>query len=231
MMKLRQYFRLLRPGRSLLFLSLAGFAFGPMAFFFSRWPTSLCLVVAVGLPAVLGFFLAGAAHELLHQPSILLLPRGLEGIRKITIIGMFLSAAALAGIVALAGSPFPPLATFGLAAAFLALPCTSRHLPANLNWPLAFLLVWAGTIYFAEKGYLVPTMVEAPAACLIGGVAVAAASIAFGFFQATGSPARRHAFSRAARALPVCDLPRIRAQPFAEVSSVIGQTRLARSHG
>jgi hypothetical protein len=186
-MSLRQYFRLLRPFRSLRFLLLAGFLLVPFSLINREQRGSgaaLCVVLFLWLALGLGLWLANAAHEMMHQPWFMVLPGGLRGIRRLTITGVLLSAAALAGLAVLAGSPFSPWAAFGLAAALLALPLTSRHLPANLTWPLCFVLIWGGLFFCAFRGWLPRAMMAAPAAFLLGGLLVAAAAIARGFSRA-----------------------------------------------
>jgi hypothetical protein len=180
-MNLRTYLRLVQPVVSLLFIlqCLLPFVIGQQMFYSDRLSYHLCLILVVWLPAILGYWLASAAHELMHQPFILLLPDALGRLRKITIIGVLAFSAVFSGVIALAGSLISPVATFGLAAGFLALPCTSRH--RGLVWPFAFFLAWGTLIYFTGAGLLAPAMVAAPAAFLVGGLALAAASIAYGF--------------------------------------------------
>jgi len=152
---------------------------GAEIFHFDRLGYHLCLILVVWLPPLLGLCLAGAAHELMHQPFILLLPAGLRRLRNITTIGVFALSAILAGVVALVGAPISPVATFGLSAAFLALPCTSRH--RGFVWPLTFLAAWGVLVYLAGAGILTRAMVADPATFFIGGASVAAAAIADGF--------------------------------------------------
>lgn len=181
-MNLRTYFRLLRPVGSLftvIQLSTVPLAlcvaFAPL----DRPSYHLSVIFVVWLPPVLGACLAGAAHELMHQPLILLLPDGLRRLRNMTILGVLALSTILVAVVALFGAPISAVATFGLSAALLALPCTSRH--RGFVWPLTFLAAWGVLVYLAGAGFLTRAMVADPAAFFIGGALVAAAAIADGF--------------------------------------------------
>ena len=181
-MNLRAYLRLLRPVGSLFVIiqcSIVPLAIGTVISHLERPGYHWCLILVAWLPPLLGLCLAGAAHELMHQPFILLLPDGLRRLRNITTIGVLVLSAILAGVVALVGTPTSPVATFGLSAAFLALPCTSRH--RGFVWPVTFLLAWGVLGYLAGAALLTPAMMGAPAAFLTGGVLTAAVAIVVGF--------------------------------------------------
>jgi hypothetical protein len=181
-MNLRAYLRLLRPVHSLALVSMSGLLFFPCwMIFFSNRPNAVYLGVAVWLSPVLGFCLAGAAHDLMHRPNVMVLPGGLRWIRQMTVFAVLLFTSAMSVIMALAGAPFHPMATFGLAAGLLALPSTSCHRPRDWTWGFCFLISWVILCALASKGFLLSAMVTAPSVVLVGGLVVATASIAHGF--------------------------------------------------
>ncbi len=185
-MKLRTYLRLLRPIGSLFVLfqwiyppvfviRVLRHSAGRHEQFFYY----LSFGAVVWMSPVIGLCLAGAAHELMHRPQILLLPDALRQLRNRTVLGVLIFATLLAGLTVLAGSPVPVTAAFGFAAALLALPTTSRH--RGWGWPTAFLLVMGGLTYVVYSGALQHAMTLAPAAFFLGGLAIAPACILDGF--------------------------------------------------
>ncbi|MGA2691475.1 MAG: hypothetical protein ABSF76_03835 [Opitutaceae bacterium] len=179
----RVHLCLLRPVRSLIGIaSIACVAFGAgHALFRLDWPTSRLLGLAVTLPLVIGFYLGGAAHEPMHRPFILLLPDGPRRLRNATALAVLFFAAVVTGLAAWAAPRVPLSAVFGLAAGLIAFPCADRrHRARGFAWLLAAPLAWG--LFCALAALLLrPAMISAPAAFCFGGLALAAASLLYGF--------------------------------------------------
>ena len=191
-MNLRTYLRFLRPVRSLLVIAVSTWvAFsGEGPWFNIAGETSLFLALTTALPLLLGFAIAGAAHEPMHRPFFLLLPDGTRHLRNATVLAVAVVACAVTGAVAHVEPSVSPFATVGLVAGLIALPCIDRHqsFEGMAGGGIAFL----GWIVFnlTAGGLLRPAMMAAPWAFLLGGFALTAASLAWGF-------SRRHRRERA----------------------------------
>ena len=182
-MTLRTYLRFLRPVRSLLviaFYTWIAFLAEYSWFHFDK-ATSCFLALSTALPLLLGIAIAGASHEPMHRPFFPLLPDGPRHLRRVTLLVMAVFAFAVSCAVAYVETSVPPLATLGLAAGLIALPCINRH--RLLGGAAGALAAIGGWMIFnlTVGGLLRPAMKAAPWAFLLGGFALAAASFAFGF--------------------------------------------------
>lgn len=194
-MNARLYLRCLHPWGSLAIGSIYGLAGLFMTHGFMgaerSWPTSQFLTVTLAVPLLLGSFLAGTAHELLHSPSALLLPGLHRRLRRLTVVAVALGA----GTVTLAAfgldPSVPPPATFGLAAGLFTACFPNRYRFAlGLPWIFGLTMLW--TFFVTTWGAtLRPAMIAAPWTFGFAGLAVATASTALLF-------ARRHRRGRAA---------------------------------
>ena len=191
-MNLRIYLRLLRPVRSLLVVALfleAAYLWAYLVFHVDG-ATARFLAFSTALPLLLGIVIAGAAHEPMHRAFFLLLPDGPQRLCKATLLAVAVFACAVTSAVAYVEPSVPPFATLGLAAGLIALPCIDRH--QHLGGTAGFRGAFWGWIIFSltAGGLLRPAMVVAPWAFLLGGFALTAASLTWGF-------SRRHLRQRA----------------------------------
>jgi uncharacterized membrane protein YhaH (DUF805 family) len=190
-MTLRTYLRFLRPVRSSLVIAVytsVAFLWEHTLFGFDK-VTSLFLALATALPLLLGIAIAGAAHEPMHRAFFLLLPDGPRHLRNATLLVIAVFAFAVCCAVAYVETSVPPLASLGLAAGLMALPCINRNRLGGIEgWLVAF-CGWA-VFNLAAGGLLRRAMMAAPWAFLLGGCAVTAASLAWGL-------SRRHLRQRA----------------------------------
>jgi hypothetical protein len=191
-MTLRNYLRFLRPVRSSLVIALytwVAFLEGHSWFHFDK-ATSCFLALATALPLLLGIAIAGAAHEPMHRAFFLLLPDGPRHLRRATLLAIAVFAFVVTCAVAYVEPSVPPFATLGLAAGFMALPCINRYQSLGGLGGLAG--AFGGWLLFilTTGGRLRPAMVAAPWVFLLGGFALTAASLAWGF-------SRRHLRQRA----------------------------------
>ena len=182
-MNLRTYLRLLRPVRSLLVIAFYTFTastFGHLLFRLDE-ATSRFLALAIALPLLLGFAIAGAAHEPMHRAFFLLLPDGPRRLRKATLLAVVVFAFAVTGAVAYVEPSVPPFATLGLSAGLIALFCIERHqhIAGLGGCGVAF---WGWLLFnLTASGLLRPAMMAAPWAFLLCGFALTATSLASGF--------------------------------------------------
>jgi hypothetical protein len=185
-MTLRTYIRLFRPIPSLVFsvcYALIAFAFGGSLFRLDA-RTAWFLASAVALPLLLGFTLAGTVHEPMHRGFILLLPDSTRQFRRVTALALLVLAGFVTAAAALANPAVSPVATFGLAAALLALPCLDHHqLLAGMGGLCIAAVAWIA-LNFLIGPLVQPAMLAAPWAFCAGGLAVAAAALGRGFSRA-----------------------------------------------
>jgi hypothetical protein len=190
-MTLCTYLRFLRPVRSLLviaFYTWIAFLAEYSWFHFDK-ATSCFLALSTALPLLLGIAIAGASHEPMHRAFFLLLPDGPRHLRRVTLLVMAVFAFAVSCAVAYVETSVPPLASLGLAAGLMALPCINRNRRGGIEgWLVAF-CGWA-VFNLTAGGLLRPAMIAAPWAFLLGGCALTAASLAWGL-------SRRHLRQRA----------------------------------
>ena len=182
-MTLRTYLRFLRPVRSMLGIALCWVIISdcePSWFHFDS-ATSWFLALATALPLLLGFAVAGAAHEPMHRAFFPLLPDGPQRLRRAALLAVAVFAFAVTCAVAYVEPSVPPFASFGLAGGFIALPCINRH--RLLEGAAGAIGTIGGWMIFnlTAGGLLRPAMKAAPWAFLLGGFVVAAASLAWGF--------------------------------------------------
>ena len=191
-MNLRTYLRFLRPVRSLLVIALCWVIIPDceQSWFHFDSATSWFLAVATALPLLFGFAIAGAAHEPMHRAVFPLLPDGPRHLRRATLLAVAVFAFAVTCVVAYVEPSVPPLATLGLAGGLIALPCINRH--RLLGGAAGIATGICGWMIFnlPAGGLLRPAMMAAPWAFLLGGFALTAASLAWGF-------SRRHLRQRA----------------------------------
>ncbi|HEY4248630.1 MAG TPA: hypothetical protein VGM64_17550 [Lacunisphaera sp.] len=181
-MNLRVYLRLFRPANSLAFTAIyTAVAAAERSVFHLNSQTAWFLAFAVATPLLLGFSLAGAVHEPMHRSFVLLLPGATRILRRATVGALSVFAVFATLAAALANPSIPPLATFGLACALLALPCLDRrkHL-YGMSGMLFALVAWIGMNAFIG-GRLPGAMAAAPWRFCVGGIAIAVAAIAVGF--------------------------------------------------
>ena len=190
-MTLRTYLRFLRPARSLLVIAFYTWVafIGEHTWFGFDKVTSGFLALATALPLLLGIAIAGAAHEPMHRAFFLLLPDGPRHLRRVTLLVIAFFAFAVSCAVAYVETSVPPLASLGLAAGLMALPCINRNRLGGIEGWLLALGGWA-VFNLTAGGLLRPAMMAAPWAFLLGGCALTAASLAWGF-------SRRHLRQRA----------------------------------
>ncbi len=181
-MNLRVYLRLFRPVSSLTFTAIyTVIARAEGALFHLDTPTAWFLAFAVALPLLLGFSLAGAAHEPMHRSFILLLPNSTRILQRATVAALLVFGVFATLAAALANPAVPPPATFGLTCALLALPCIDRHQHAyGMAGMLVGLAAWIVMNFFIGEDLPV-AMAAAPWTFCVGGMAIAAAAIAVGF--------------------------------------------------
>ena len=178
------YLRFLRPVRSLLVVAICTVYSGSM------WGqnvlhldprTAWFMALVIALPLLLGFFIAGAAHEPMHRPFALVLPNLRRRQRRAAAVSVLIAAvAATCGAmwVAPAVSPF---ATFGLACALIALPCVDRRQQlGGLAGGIVAILSWLllGFVVGAKLGL---ALNAAPWLFLLGGLTISAGSLVQGF--------------------------------------------------
>ncbi|MBI3886233.1 MAG: hypothetical protein HY302_10960 [Opitutae bacterium] len=182
-MNLLVYFRFLRPLRSLVVVAIyTVIAWGWGEHLLRLDPaTAKFIALAVALPLLLGFFIAGAAHEPMHRPFAAVLPNLRRRQRTVAAVSVFVAAiAATCGATWIAPT-VPPVATFGLAVALAAALCLDRHQRlGGQAGGLAAFLVWL-VIVWAVGPKLAVAMSVAPWLFLLGGLAVGAASLVRGF--------------------------------------------------
>ena len=183
-MNLLVYLRFLRPLRSLVVVAIctlyAGWLWGQNVLHLDHaaaWFDAL----AVALPLLLGFFIAGAAHEPMHRPFALVLPNIRRRQRAAAAVSVLIAAfAATCGAIWVVPT-VSPVATFGLACAFSALPCLDRRQWLyGMAGGLAAFLCWLllGVVAGAK---LTLVLNAAPWLFLLGGMAISVASLARGF--------------------------------------------------
>lgn len=193
-MNARIYLRCLHPWGSLVIGSIYGLAGLIMTHGFlgaeRSWPASLFLTVTLAAPLLVGSFLAGTAHELLHNPAALLLPGLHRRLRRITVAAVALGAGAVTLATFGLDPTVPPPATFGLAASLLTACFPNRYrILFGLPWVFGLAALW--TFFVTTWGSaLRPAMIAAPWTFGFAGLAVAAASTILLF-------ARRHRRGRA----------------------------------
>ncbi|HEY4248631.1 MAG TPA: hypothetical protein VGM64_17555 [Lacunisphaera sp.] len=182
-MPLRTYLRFLRPLRSLFVISIVTFC--SRGLFEVLWHCdethATVLALIVFLPVLLGDAIAGAAHEPMHRPFILLLPESRQRLRRVTVAAIIVAAFAVTCVVSLADATIPPFAIFGFAIGLIAYPCINRH--RRILDPEKYVsALCLGTIFWLVAVGILPVVLSAaPWAFLLGGSAVAAASVAWGF--------------------------------------------------
>ena len=190
-MTLRTYLRFLRPVRSSLVIAAYtcfSFLWEHTLFGFDK-VTSLFLALSTALPLLLGFAIAGAAHEPMHRAFFLLLPDGPRHLRNATLLAIAVFAFVVSCAVAYVETSVPPLASLGLAAGLMALPCVNRNRLGGIEgWLVAF-GGWA-VFNLTAGGLLRQAMMAAPWAFLLGGCALTSGGLAWGL-------SRRHLRQRA----------------------------------
>jgi len=190
-MTLRTYLRFLRPARSSLVIAVyTGVAFlWEHSLFHQDKVTAGFLALSTALPLLIGIAIAGAAHEPMHRAFFLLLPDGPRHLRRVTLLVIAVCAFVVSCAVAYVEISVPPLASLGLAAGLMALPCINRNRLGGIEGWLVALCGWA-VFNLTAGGLLRPAMMAAPWAFLLGGCALTAASLAWGL-------SRRHLRQRA----------------------------------
>jgi hypothetical protein len=182
-MNLLVYLRFLRPLRSLIFIAVYTALVKVLGRDLLHLDPSRAsfFALAVTLPLLLGFFIAGAAHEPMHRPFALVLPNIRRRQRMAAMVSVLIAALAATCGSTWVGSTVSPVATFGLACALIALPCVNRRqfLFVQAGGVAAFLgCLWLGLAAVAK---LALTMNSVPWLFLIGGLAICAASLIRGF--------------------------------------------------
>ncbi len=183
-MNLLVYLRFLRPLRSLVVVAI-------YTLLAELWGKSLLgletvtssfLALAVALPLLLGFFVAGAALEPMHRPFALVLPNIRRRQRANAAVSVLIAAVvATCGATWWANATVSPVATFGLACALSALPCLDRHQRlGGQAGGLAAFLGWLSTCWVIGPK-LALAMNTIPWLFLLGGLGICAASLVQGF--------------------------------------------------
>lgn len=186
-MSLKSHVRFLRPLRSLIVMA----PYAWVAMNLGQYQAHLDVrtarfnALAVALPLLLGIAIAGAAHEPMHRPFALLLPDLRRRQRRAAGISVLVAAFAATCAACWVDPTVPPLATFGLSGGLCALPCLDQHrrlrgmagvLTACLSWIAVGIVPGAG---------LAAAMKVTPGLFLLGGWAIAAASVGQGFSRAS----------------------------------------------
>ena len=183
-MNLLVYLRFLRPLRSLLLIAICTIYTG------SLWGQNVLhldsrsawfMALAIALPLLLGFFIAGAAHEPMHRPFALVLPNLRRRQRMAAAVSVLIAAfAATYGAIWIAPA-VSPFATFGLACALIALPCIDRRQRlGGLAGGIVAILSWL-LLGFVVGAKLGSALNAAPWLFLLGGLAISAGSLLQGF--------------------------------------------------
>ena len=187
-MSLRVYLRFLRPLRSLVVVACFTFAVwaysGQMVLHLDLL-TAKFMALSVALPLLLGIFIAGAAHEPMHQPFALTLPNIRCRQRTSAAVSLLIAALAVMGTSRWITPTVAPLATFGLAGGLIALPCLDRrqYLAGTAASWAAFLICLLTCILVGAK--LAVAMNAAPWLFLLAGLAFASACLAQGFSRSS----------------------------------------------
>lgn len=123
------YPMLLRPWKTLgvasVYILLVWSSLG--AVFHVAWEPRWLLTWLVGAPWLLGTFMAGPLHEVMHGSGALLLPRLGASLRKWHLLAGGLLVCLLVGVTKVFVPSIPVLSSVGLASAFFAFPCFSDH--------------------------------------------------------------------------------------------------------
>ncbi len=180
---LPSYLRFLRPLRSLFVISIVTFSsrglFEVLWHYDSAHATVLALIFFLSFP--LGDVIAGTVHEPMHRPFILLLPGGLRQLRRATVVAIIVAALAVTCVVSLTDAGIPRFAIFGLVIGLIALPCINRHRGMRSRERYVSALCRGTILGIAACGTLPSALSAAPWAFLVGGSAIATASVAWGF--------------------------------------------------
>mgnify|MGYP001544464727 CR=1 FL=1 len=180
-MKLPTYFYFLRPLRSLFFAANAtwvGWFLMIYLFDFGN-DTARLFALAVSLPQLLGFLIAGAVHEPMHRPFALLLPDLRQRQRLVATVSIIVSSLIVTICVAWAVPGVSTMAAFGLAGVLVALPCMAGN-NHQIRWPLAAYLIGL-LLSPVIAPCLTLSMNTAPWSFLFGGVLLASFSLSRGF--------------------------------------------------
>ncbi len=180
---LTHHLRFLRPLRSIVLIAIFTSQAAMLVKIILRLDSGTVQLSAylVALPILVGFFIAGAAHEPLHRPFALLLP-GLR-LRQLRFAALAIGVAALAatGIAHWAVPALSPATTLGLILALMALPQLNRHSQGGyasapaVGFFACLLLNLAFALGFANA------LNRLPALCLLAGLGFAAFSLRLGY--------------------------------------------------
>ena len=186
-MKLQFYLRFLRPLRSLLFVAIYTAIAESWGQYFLHldWGTASFLALAVAVPLLLGFFIAGAAHEPMHRAFALTLPNLRQRQRTAAGVSVLIAALASTWAATWIAPTVTPIATFGLACALIAPACIDRHQRfRGVSAPVVGFLSWL-CLGLAAAEKLPVVLNRFPWLFLLGGIAVFTVSLQQGFSRKT----------------------------------------------
>jgi len=184
-MNARAYFRILRPGRTLVALLFYGaFVWIWLRFLFRASPLeSLFFTFAVVVPVLLGVFLLGPLHEVMHRSFFPTLPGARRSLQRWHLRAVAIASVLLGIPAAIFVKAIPGVALYGLIVAGLSLPVlNSRRRTWGLLRPQFLLLILTGIVLaLTARSVFVAACQHASWAVLVGGLGFAWVCFRIGF--------------------------------------------------